>query len=186
MVQQKKLGLTDTMNGPGKRQSTMAYSRNNNNGNRPHNGMSLLWQTLWCEKVLEANFLEGNNRSGFQTDTGISGRRQAPTRELTQWTDDGANTNGSLDGGLEDTTDGGAWDQFATNERMFGLRTDYDENLYTTAIDRSSASYSAKAANADRIARQIESSNATSSHAAEERVMDHVGTGEDSRSEEDK
>lgn len=184
MVQQKKPGLPDTMNGPGKRQSTMAYSRSNN-GNKPHNGMLIPGSVGGRRGLAGTNVLEGN-RSSFQTDTGISGGRQAPTRELTQWTDDGANTNGAFDGGLEESSDGRGWDQFATNERMFGVQTDYDENLYTTTIDRNRADYGAKAARADRIARKIESSNATSAHAAEERIVDHVGTGEDSRSEEDK
>ena len=49
---------------------------------------------------------------------------------------------------------GGTWDQFATNERQFGVRTSYDEDLYTTKLDKAKSKMSA--AEADRIAAEIE------------------------------
>ena len=33
----------------------------------------------------------------------------------------------------------GKWDQFAANEKLFGVRTSFDENLYTTRLDKASA-----------------------------------------------
>ena len=89
-----------------------------------------------------------------------------------------------IDGSLEKSS-GGAWDQFAENERLFGLKTDYDENIYTTSIDKSHPQYRERLAAAERKAREIERSAPTTSHVAEERVMDFQG-GEDQRDEEDK
>lgn len=94
-------------------------------------------------------------------------------------------TGYEVDGSLEKSGAGGAWDQFAENERLFGLKTDYDENIYTTAIDRSHPQYKERLAAAERKAREIERSAPTTAHVAEERVMDFVG-GDDQRDEEDK
>ena len=79
----------------------------------------------------------------------------------------------------------GAWDQFAENERRFGLKTDYDENIYTMPINKSDPQYKQKAAAADKIAREIEHSVPTNSHVAEERIIDNVG-GDDGVDEEEK
>ena len=79
---------------------------------------------------------------------------------------------------------GAAWDQFAENKRRFGITTDYDENIYTTTIDKSHPMYKQRLAEADKKAREIERSAATNSHVAEERVTDNL-TG-DGGDEEDK
>lgn len=79
---------------------------------------------------------------------------------------------------------GAVWDQFAENERRFGIKTDYDENIYTTAIDKSHPQYQQRMADADKKAREIERSVTTNSHVAEERVADNL-TG-DGGDEEDK
>ncbi|KAH8796702.1 hypothetical protein BGZ57DRAFT_920431 [Hyaloscypha finlandica] len=57
---------------------------------------------------------------------------------------------------VQPDSQGGAWDQFAENERLFGLKTDYDENIYTMPLNRNDRQYKQKAAVADRIAREIE------------------------------
>lgn len=103
--------------------------------------------------------------------------------------DTGFEVDGSLEkssgSGSGSKNSGASWDQFAENERLFGLRTDYDENIYTTTIDKSHPQYKERLAAAERKAREIERSLPTTSHVAEERVMDFVG-GEDQRDEEDK
>ncbi|CAK7564526.1 MAG: poly(A)-binding protein binding protein [Sporothrix epigloea] len=115
-------------------------------------------------------------RPGFRTDTAISNSRTGGDRNLRRWVGDGP---ADLDGSLESaSSSGGKWDQFAENERLFGLKTDYNENFYTTAIDRSHPQYSERLAKADRAAREIERSVPTTAHVAEERVMDCAG-GED-------
>jgi len=90
------------------------------------------------------------------------------------------------DGGLEKASSSGGWDQFAENERRFGIKTDYDENIYTTKIDKSHPKYNERLANAEKVARSIERSVATTSHVAEERIMDFAGSNDQAGDEEDK
>lgn len=122
------------------------------------------------------------NRPSFRTDTAISNSRQGAERALKPWVPD---AHDEVDGSLEKSSNTGPWDQFAENERLFGLKTDYDENIYTTAIDKSHPQYKERMAAAERKAREIERSLPTTAHVAEERVMDFVG-GADERDEEDK
>lgn len=102
---------------------------------------------------------------------------------LQKWVPDGPLP--TIDGGLESGSKSrGTWDQFAENERRFGLTTDYDENIYTTAIDKSHPQYKQRLAEADRKAKEIERSTTNNAHVAEERVTDNL-TG-DGGDEEDK
>lgn len=78
------------------------------------------------------------------------------------------------------------WDQFAENERLFGMKTDYDENIYTTTIDKSHPQYKQRLADADRKAREIERSVANNAHVAEERIVNNVGPEKGGLDEEDK
>jgi hypothetical protein len=102
-------------------------------------------------------------RDAFKTDVDITGvasdRRE---KELQAW---GAPSGGG--GGIEDGIGGmaldderangkhGAWDQFATNERLYGTRTDYHEELYTTQLDRTGADYRAREQRAAQLEREI-------------------------------
>ena len=123
------------------------------------------------------------NRSGFRTDTSISNSRHGNERVLKPWVPDAGDT---FSEGLEKSTSSGPWDQFAANEKLFGLQTDYDENMYTTAIDKSHPQYKERMAAADRKAREIERSTAATSHVAEERVMDFSGGDDRNGDEEEK
>ncbi|KAL2149700.1 hypothetical protein VTH82DRAFT_8352 [Thermothelomyces myriococcoides] len=174
MVQQRKPpNSADFTNGSSRReQSTMTIQR---------------------KDIADARVLSGNNaknegripngnRSGFRTDSAISNSRLGTERALKAWVPDAAY---EVDGSLEKSGGTGTWDQFAENERLFGLKTDYDENIYTTAIDRNHPQYKERLAAADKKAREIEQSTPTTAHVAEERVMDYVG-GDDNRDEEDK
>merc|ERR1719491_1828107 len=73
-------------------------------------------------------------------------------------------------GGLESGSKGGIgnWDQFATNERKFNVRANYDENLYTTKLDVDNID-SDKRREAERIAGEIEGTVSSNIHVAEER-----------------
>ncbi|XWW98307.1 hypothetical protein V2A60_006307 [Cordyceps javanica] len=126
---------------------------------------------------------QNGHRPGFRTDTAISNRGAAGERVLQPWVPDSSD---GLDASLEGTTGSGAWDQFAANERLFGLKTDYDENIYTTAINKNHPQYRERIAAADRKAREIERSAPTTAHVAEERVMDYNGSGGGDDNEEDK
>ncbi|ROV97059.1 hypothetical protein VMCG_07518 [Cytospora schulzeri] len=188
MVQQKKSGSADAMNGSNKRsQPTMSFARSSitdarvlggNQNNR--NGKPVFTRPLVHSPFAD---VPQGNRASFQTDSSISGSRFGEQRELKRWQPDAPE---DVDGSLEKSSDNRPWDQFAVNEEKFGLKTDYDENIYTTAIDRSAPSYKARMANADRLARQIERSAPASSHVAEERVMDYIGGADGGLDEEDK
>lgn len=119
----------------------------------------------------------------FLTDTQISSKeaQAGRARELQRW-DAGAESTG-IDMSLGDPNDS-SWDQFAANERMYGVQSTYDENIYTTAIDRNTPEFRRKQAEADRIAREIEGSAPANAHVAEERRRD--ANRDDGGDEEDK
>lgn len=103
--------------------------------------------------------------SKFQTDSDISGNRNRGERMLQRWVPDESDNPGlSLEAGSV-----GNWDQFATNRHLTGMESTYDENIYTTAIDRSATSYRAREAYAEKVEREIEGSDSTNVHMREER-----------------
>ncbi|EGD86649.2 uncharacterized protein TERG_02906 [Trichophyton rubrum CBS 118892] len=108
--------------------------------------------------------------SGFRTDTDISGNQPGRERQLQRWEPSG--TDATLDWAPESSGTAG-WDQFETNARLFGATSSYDENIYTTRIDRSDPSYKRKEAEAARIAREIESADTDNAHMREERGHVH-------------
>jgi hypothetical protein len=104
---------------------------------------------------------------GF-TDTEISGSnvQAGQHRELTRWVDDsGGDKNMSLGG-----TESRGWDQFAENEKLFGVTSTYNERLYTTELNKSTLT-PAQLAHAEKMAREIEqdTSGNTNMHIREER-----------------
>lgn len=124
--------------------------------------------------------------NSFRTDGAISGARHQGERVLQRWVPD---TSEEVDGSLESIrtkTSGVPWDQFAENEKRFGLTTDYNENIYTTTIDKSHPQYKQRLAEAEKKAREIERSAATNSHVAEERITDNLSREENGQDEEDK
>lgn len=130
---------------------------------------------------------EAGNASSFRTDSAISGSRVQGERTLQRWVPDAPEDgDGSLESGRMKPSGAAPWDQFAENERRFGVTTDYDENIYTTVIDKSHPQYKQRLAEADRKAREIERSTATNSHVAEERITDNLTGEENGHDEEDK
>ncbi|KAJ3260317.1 hypothetical protein HK103_000952 [Boothiomyces macroporosus] len=61
------------------------------------------------------------------------------------------------------------WDQFAVNEQKFGVSTDFNEDIYTTVLDKSGHDFKKREAEAARIAREIEKGVSNNAHIAEER-----------------
>lgn len=112
-------------------------------------------------------------RDGFRTDTDISGTSGLrDQRELQRWGSQTAADDGGIGGSsLEDEAlesrggpsnskgpgGSGKWDQFATNERLFGAKTNYQEEFYTTKLDKTGADFREREARAARLAREIES-----------------------------
>lgn len=106
----------------------------------------------------------------FRTDTDISGVGGAANegRTLQQWTGSAAPL--PSDNALEDGK-GATWDQFAVNERLYGVKTVYDDDLYTTKLDRSGKDYADRERRAAKVASEILSSAPTNAHVAEERNL---------------
>ena len=48
-----------------------------------------------------------------------------------------------------------SWDQFETNERKFGVKASFDENVYTTKLDRTAADFKEREKRAQKIANEI-------------------------------
>ena len=116
------------------------------------------------------------------TDAGIS-RGERFERELVAWAPTEGDGLADAGGLLEDpamrsknakgwaAVQSGAagWDQFAANKSKFNVDTTFDENIYTTAIDKNAVGISE--AEADRIAREIMSQGSTNVHVQEERGL---------------
>ncbi|KAK4521231.1 PHO85 cyclin-1 [Mucor velutinosus] len=118
---------------------------------------------------------ETNDRNTFKTDTDISGRLDIKERELHKWAPTEDDHNGPLEGGLElndnDAHGGGSWDQFAANEKLFGLKTDFDEEIYTTPLNRSAPGYKDREKRAIKMANEIQKTATTNVHMLEERGL---------------
>ncbi|OAL37299.1 hypothetical protein AYO20_03475 [Fonsecaea nubica] len=124
---------------------------------------------------MRSNITPAGSTSTFQTDTDISGNQARGERELQRWVPEGPDTTDYSLGSANNST----WDQFATNSQLFGAKSTYDENLYTTTIDRNAPSYKRREAEAERIAREIEGSTSTNAHIREERGQALENDGED-------
>jgi LsmAD domain len=61
------------------------------------------------------------------------------------------------------------WDQFKAAEKLWGFQSTWDETLYTTELDRNSASYKKQSKSAERVASEILGQQAQNPHVAEER-----------------
>jgi PAB1-binding protein PBP1 len=103
---------------------------------------------------------------GFATDTDISGTTTAPQeRELKPWVNDdlpksGSGPRQSNGAGVKDKeTFGGEanipWDQFETNSRLFGTKTSYQEEIYTTKLNKTGPDFEKRKKEADRLASEI-------------------------------
>ncbi|GJJ08697.1 hypothetical protein Clacol_002916 [Clathrus columnatus] len=77
----------------------------------------------------------------------------------------------------------GSWDQFAANERMFGVKTSFNEELYTTKLDRNTPDFKERERKAMAIAQEIMSSGTSNPHVAEERniIVDDSGVNEEDK-----
>lgn len=123
---------------------------------------------------------------GFQTDTEISAASVVNTeRQLATFQHD-AEAAHTLNFSLaERSHDQGSWNQFEANAGMLNTAaTPYREDLYTTSLDRSSAAYRTKIAEATRLAAEIEGGVTHDIHIAEERgqiVQDDGGMDEEDR-----
>jgi PAB1-binding protein PBP1 len=105
--------------------------------------------------------------SGFRTDTDISSNNASGNpkeRELQQWQPEPSSTTAAslaaLQGdeatfGVPGVYSAIPWDQFEVNERLFGVNPKFDEEAYTTKLDRSAPGYKEKERKAEQIANEI-------------------------------
>eukprot|EP01122_Echinamoeba_exundans_P010903 TRINITY_DN4188_c0_g1_i1.p1 TRINITY_DN4188_c0_g1~~TRINITY_DN4188_c0_g1_i1.p1 ORF type:complete len:773 (+),score=118.78 TRINITY_DN4188_c0_g1_i1:23-2341(+) len=119
---------------------------------------------------------------GFQTDSEISSSVHGKERTLQSWADI-SEADIARVGGLGDDSSIAGWDQFEVNKREYGVQTTYNEELYTTSLDRGSEFYKQKEAEAARLAAEIEREVTSNPHLAEERGQKAEDDGLD---EEDK
>ncbi|GAC71822.1 protein interacting with poly(A)-binding protein [Moesziomyces antarcticus T-34] len=132
---------------------------------------------------------EAREKEAFRTDTEISKAFDplGSGRALQKWSDDPdladlddhssklpawaspSDAKASGAGGLEDSNSNKPWDQFAANEARFGIKSNYEENLYTTKLDRTGKDFRDREREADRIAREIMGQATNNPHMAEER-----------------
>ncbi|KAK7033100.1 LsmAD domain-containing protein [Favolaschia claudopus] len=143
----------------------------------------------WTSGPADAKLPNGDS---FRTDTDISQKKPAPReRELQAWqpsSDSGPNPQGSSAGGTgDDETFGagskGQWDQFNVNEKLFGVKTSFDEDAYTTKLDRSAPDFKERERKAQKIANEIIGATTNNPHIAEER---NQNAGDSGANEEDK
>ncbi|EPX72221.1 ataxin-2 [Schizosaccharomyces octosporus yFS286] len=128
-----------------------------------------------------------SNSKTWKTDAAISSQRgqtQHRERELLPWRPDPQDASASLmslEESVDQTGGGAEWDQFAANEKLFGVQSHFDEEQYTSSINRNHPKYKERAQEADRIAKEIESSATDNVHLAEERGLkpDDSGLDED-------
>jgi PAB1-binding protein PBP1 len=104
---------------------------------------------------------------GFRTDTDISNTNASGNpkeRELQQWQPEPAGATAAslaaLQGdeatfGVPGVYSAIPWDQFEVNERLFGVNPKFDEEAYTTKLDRSAPGYKEKERKAEQIANEI-------------------------------
>ncbi|KAJ2620423.1 poly(A)-binding protein binding protein [Coemansia sp. RSA 1358] len=129
------------------------------------------------------SFAEGSQRDssrvGFKTDTDISwtgSSVQGSGRALHRWVPDEDAIHDPLVESLDPTGSSlKSWDQFATNEQLFGLTTDFDEEIYTTKLDRSRPDFKEREREAIRIAQEIQNTPYLNPHVAEERQEIVIG-----------
>jgi len=123
-------------------------------------------------RAIDAVFVEDlpdtvNNSSGFMTDTAISKTAEnRQERELQPWQPDTAIPEPEFTGNSE------GWNQFEENERLFGVKTTWDEKFYTTEIDKNSEFYKQRESQAARLAQEISREQPSNIHVAIERGVE--------------
>lgn len=114
---------------------------------------------------------DAGKENAWKTDVDISsGRGQLKERTLLAWQPDADDPGFALEDTLASNRGKDKpWDQFAANEQLFGIKSQWDENVYTHKLDKSRADFGKRQQDAERIAREIESGASSNPHVLEER-----------------
>lgn len=106
--------------------------------------------------------MHANCLAAFRTDADISSKgKGGRERTLQAWQAGTEGTTPPSGQFGDDVTFGPAaagsnsWDQFAVNEKLFGVKTNFDENVYTTKLDRSGADFKEREREAQKLANEI-------------------------------
>lgn len=93
----------------------------------------------------------------FRTDVQITGSQgDAGGRTLLRWADDIPEEQDQGQGDLmRSTAPNKGWDQFAANEKLFGAKSNYNEEMYTTKLDRNTKDFKQREQQAERLANEI-------------------------------
>ncbi|KAK8946030.1 hypothetical protein KSP40_PGU009776 [Platanthera guangdongensis] len=124
---------------------------------------------LTSEEFSSANAREGKKE--FMIDSVISRSHSVDVeRELERWTPDADDPECPELDNIFDGTWNRNWDQFETNEALFGVKSTFNEEIYTTKLMRGPQTRDLER-EASRIAREIEGEETYDLHLAEERGM---------------
>ncbi|XP_077216066.1 polyadenylate-binding protein-interacting protein 4-like isoform X2 [Tasmannia lanceolata] len=116
-----------------------------------------------------ANGHAGEKRQEIMIDSFISQSHHVEAeRELGRWTPDKDDPQCPELENIFDGTWNRNWDQFETNEALFGVKSTFDEELYTTKLERGPQMRELEK-EASRIAKEIEGEETQDLHLAEER-----------------
>ena len=115
--------------------------------------------TINYELNLE-NIKNNKNKDFFMIDSQISKNKYIPKKEekLIKYEIKSEDENKYLNQKLEDENDDENWDQFELNKKMYNVVSTYDENLYTTKLDKNKISEEDKIY-ADKIYKEIMGAN---------------------------
>ncbi|KAF8401054.1 hypothetical protein HHK36_014357 [Tetracentron sinense] len=117
------------------------------------------------------NGLQREKRQDIMIDSCISQSHYVEAeRELERWTPDEDDPQCPELENIFDGTWNRKWDQFQTNEALFGVKSTFDEELYTTKLEKGPQMRDLER-EASRIAREIEGEETQDLHLAEERGL---------------
>lgn len=142
----------------------------------------------WTSGPADAKIPNGDS---FRTDADISQKKGlGRERELQAWVSSGdgpvapvLTAPGDDDTFGPGSTGNTSWDQFTANEQLFGVKASFDEDIYTTKLDRSAPDFKERERKAQRIANEIIGAVTNNPHIAEERGfnIDDSGVNEEDK-----
>lgn len=144
-------------------------------------------------EALEGNLGEGDSQAtmrdagpealgeAFCVDSEISSKKRTSSREYTSFYPESAGLRNSEKCHLYERAERGKkWDQFKANEKLFGVKLVFDEDIYTTRLDKNSKFYRKHSKEAELLAQEIDSPSSANPHIEEERGR-AVNLGEDEK-----
>ncbi|GAB2269154.1 Polyadenylate-binding protein-interacting protein 3 [Dionaea muscipula] len=122
-----------------------------------------------------SNELERDKLPEIMLDSYISNTRHVEVeRELARWVPEGDDPQCPELENIFDSSWTGSWDQFKVNETLFGVKSTFNEEIYTTKLEKGPQMRELEE-EALRIAREIEGEETHDLHLAEERGLYSLG-----------